>query len=297
MNINDFFILEKVLNESSFSKIIKASAKQEYKYLSAYFPVVIKTFDFKLDIKNINKEALILKELSNNDKNNSLIVKFYDFFMLDNQYYLIMEYIHGYNLYDLIKLLWIEEIDNFGEKNISYTLYFKYKDNEILQFLISMTYILKFIHDNNIVHRDIKPENFMIDQKNNAIKLVDFGFSSSTVIKNDFFYEFRIQGTPDFIAPELLENIKKEDFNPEMYKKSDVWSLGITFYNFLYGKVPPEILKTENLKQLKEVLKTDISFSFNYKSDFKIIPILQKMINKDYKNRSNIEEILEELKK
>jgi serine/threonine protein kinase len=73
-----------------------------------------------------------------------------------------------------------------------------------------------YLHNMNICHRDIKPENILFD-KNNEIKLIDFGFSfcygnQNLKINDDF-------GTPSYACPEMH---KGEKYNPEL---PDVWIL------------------------------------------------------------------------
>ena len=92
----------------------------------------------------------------------------------------------------------------------------------------------------SLIHQDIKPANILIDEDGNA-RLSDFGLSKciaeSSVVRSKDFYERKVNtteslsGTPYFMAPELWENVR-----PSV--KSDIFSLGVTFFNALTGEHP-----------------------------------------------------------
>lgn len=88
---------------------------------------------------------------------------------------------------------------------------------------------LKDMHDAGYVHADIKPNNIMLDNSGN-VKLIDFGQSC----KNGTVKE-RIQGTPDYIAP---EQVKRQ---PITYK-TDLFNLGATMYWLLTGRHVPTLI-------------------------------------------------------
>jgi serine/threonine protein kinase len=78
-----------------------------------------------------------------------------------------------------------------------------------------------------IIHRDIKPANILISK--GIYKLADYGFALSEIapINKAIFQNFSV-GTPNYMAPEtILYNIYNE--------KTDIWALGIVFYEMLYG--------------------------------------------------------------
>jgi len=86
-----------------------------------------------------------------------------------------------------------------------------------------------YCHGLGIVHRDLKPENILIDKElNNSVKVIDFG--TSVFYKKNAEFLDKVQGTPYYIAPEVLN--KKYD------ERCDVWSLGVLLYILLSGKPP-----------------------------------------------------------
>ncbi|KAF5389193.1 hypothetical protein D9757_003418 [Collybiopsis confluens] len=93
---------------------------------------------------------------------------------------------------------------------------------------------IQFLHRRGVVHNDIKPANILLSAKGVPV-LCDFGFaeaydvSSPTAFHSKFAY-----GTPEYLAPERARGI------PHDTRKSDVWSLGVTFFEILIGRTPFE---------------------------------------------------------
>ena len=85
----------------------------------------------------------------------------------------------------------------------------------------------KYLHSNGIIHRDLKPANILM--KGDNCKISDFGFAKSledgnTVMKS-------IVGTPLYMSPQILKKTKYTT-------KSDLWSIGLIYYEMLHGKTP-----------------------------------------------------------
>jgi serine/threonine protein kinase len=92
---------------------------------------------------------------------------------------------------------------------------------------------LNAMHQHGIVHCDIKPNNIIIN-KSGSIKIIDLGQSCKIgTIKS------RIQGTPDYIAP---EQVKRKPLGP----KTDIFNLGATMYWALTGKHAPTLIPKKN---------------------------------------------------
>jgi serine/threonine protein kinase len=90
---------------------------------------------------------------------------------------------------------------------------------------------LDYMHKRGIVHRDLKPENVMVDEQDH-IKLIDFGIAMKEDARRLTFVNMSsMLGTPDYIAPEQVQG-KRGD------QRSDMYSLGIMFYEMLTGQVP-----------------------------------------------------------
>ena len=88
---------------------------------------------------------------------------------------------------------------------------------------------LKYVHSRDIILVDIKPENILYYEDEDAVRYNDFGLS----IYNDIIFKSQIAGTQFYMAPELF-------FNKIIDKKSDIWSLGMTFIYMLTEMLPQE---------------------------------------------------------
>jgi len=90
---------------------------------------------------------------------------------------------------------------------------------------------LDYIHNHGVVHRDLKPENIMVDGAD-RIKLIDFGIAALAGARRLTFAKFsQTLGTPDYISPEQIKGKRGDG-------RSDIYALGVMFYEMLTGKVP-----------------------------------------------------------
>ena len=116
---------------------------------------------------------------------------------------------------------------------------------------------LMHLKQNNILHRDIKPENILFRNIINAsgkikeedIVLADFGFSVSTF---DFPFHHPRCGTPGYVAPEIL---KLKSRNTTYGHACDIFSLGITFFHMLCGRLPYDAKNCNELLDRNEECK------------------------------------------
>jgi len=120
---------------------------------------------------------------------------------------------------------------------------------EVQCYLVQLVNCLKHLHSNRIIHRDLKLGNVFLNEKM-EIKVGDFGLAC----KLEFDGERRrtVCGTPNYIAPEILEN--KDGHSYEV----DVWSVGVIIYTMLVGKPPFE---TPDVKTTYQKIKAN-SYSF-----------------------------------
>lgn len=171
----------------------------------------------KLIQERFEKEAIILEELS--DESDGMIPRLYAYFIEEDEFYLVQEYINGQTL--------TERIKTQGA----------FTEQQVRDWLLDILPILTYIHSRGIVHRDIKPDNIMLRQRDNKPILIDFGAvkeTMSTVITNSGNSSRSIViGTPGFMPVEQMAG-------RPMYA-SDIYSLGLTAIYLLTGKLPSEM--------------------------------------------------------
>ena len=143
------------------------------------------------------------------------IVGIYDFGQAGNLYYLLMEYVDGSNLRQVI---------DAG----------KLAPAEALAIVPQVCEALQYAHDEGVVHRDIKPENILLDKKGRA-KIADFGLAKLLAHPPGSFTltdTQQVMGTPHYMAPEQLTSTRAVDH------RADIYSLGVVFYEMLTGELP-----------------------------------------------------------
>uniref|UniRef100_A0A6C0E0K0 Protein kinase domain-containing protein n=1 Tax=viral metagenome TaxID=1070528 RepID=A0A6C0E0K0_9ZZZZ len=175
---------------------------------------------------------------------------------------------------NIVKFICAERIRDVYYINMEYcnigdVHHFAKRDNSTVKlscFLSDIVGGLEYMHSLNIMHRDIKLQNFLVDYNNGiyTFKISDFGFAcydlygmeEDDIDVNDPLCRkyYKMCGTPYYMAPEIilnlkgLENIthyerdKKKDTKEtpsKFYDKSiDIWSLGISIFEYVVGKLP-----------------------------------------------------------
>lgn len=119
----------------------------------------------------------------------------------------------------------IVQMDYFPGKMLSPKNDFTLTD--MLGVFIQVSRALAYMHQLGYVHTDVKPENILVDPAGTAI-LIDFGVACKRRSSKN-----RVQGTPEFMAPEQLSKKPLDE-------RTDVYNLGTTMYKILTGKVAPE---------------------------------------------------------
>ena len=146
--------------------------------------------------------------------NHNNIVTVYDAGSQGGEYYMAMEYIEGRTLKDLVA-----RQGPFPEKLVRYLLVHACRG-------------LQYAHEREIVHRDIKGGNMMLTTRDRQLKIMDFGLAKvlSEVRKQDQ-NDTRAVGTPFYMSPEQI-------LGGEIDRRSDIYSLGVTFFEIATGTVP-----------------------------------------------------------
>lgn len=102
---------------------------------------------------------------------------------------------------------------------------------EVKCYVLQICNAIKYLHSHRVIHRDLKLGNLFLNDKM-EVKIGDFGLA--TKLEFDGERKRTICGTPNYIAPEVLEG--KQGHSYEV----DIWSLGVIIYTFIIGKPPFE---------------------------------------------------------
>jgi serine/threonine protein kinase len=160
--------------------------------------------------ERFTREAQALARL-----NHPNIVTVYDFGETNGLYYLLMEFVDGMSLRQLLQSR-------------------KLAPEEALVIVPSICVALQYAHEQGIVHRDIKPENILLD-KQGRVKIADFGIAKLLGADGkveSLTGEQGVVGTPHYMAPEQVEKPSIVDH------RADIFSLGVVFYEMLTGELP-----------------------------------------------------------
>jgi tRNA A-37 threonylcarbamoyl transferase component Bud32 len=160
--------------------------------------------------ERFGREARTLAKL-----NHPHVVAVHDFGEAGGLYYLVMEYVDGPNLRQVLQT---------G----------RLAPEQALAVVPQLCEALQYAHEEGVVHRDVKPENILLD-KRGRVKIADFGLAK---LLNRPRAEFtltgsrQVMGTLDYMAPEQRNSPLAIDH------RADIYSLGVVFYEMLTGELP-----------------------------------------------------------
>lgn len=244
---------------------------------------VYKAFDLKLErfvaIKFLSEALSKKTELVNRFRNEARnqaklnhpnIISVYGYEEESNFFAIIMEYFSGFSLEELIR----------QKEKLSLI--------ESLTIVKQILYGISFAHKNGLLHRDIKPSNVLIDRNGN-VKMMDFGISSSLYINEP--NSINHSGTLLYLSPEQIEG-------KPVSERSDIYSIGFTFYEMLTGKPLHNV--NNNFELVNEKLNNSIRN--NVLSDANIPGSVRAIISKaifinPQKRFSSCDDFLSELSK
>ena len=211
-------------------------------------------------IERFKKEAFVSASFSQEN-----VLAIYDFIYAARTYYLVMEFVDGHDLRDIIDLssplppyvaaLIIREIAT----GIEYT------------------------HNKSVIHRDIKPSNILISH-HGEVKLIDFGVAKDET-PSKLTITGMIVGTPSYMSPEQANG---DPISPQ----SDVYSLGVLLYEMLTGVKP--FLGDTNTEVLMKIVKGKFPTpkKYNREIPWRLVNIVKKAMRRDtdkrYRNASEL---------
>lgn len=204
-------------------------------------------------IERFKKEAFVSASFSQEN-----VLAIYDFIYASKSYFLVMEYVDGHDLRDIIDFsaplppsvaaLIIREV----AKGIEYT------------------------HNKSVIHRDIKPSNILISH-HGEIKLIDFGVAKDET-PSKLTLTGMIVGTPSYMSPEQANG-------DPLGAQSDIYSLGVLLYEMLTGVKP--FLGDTNTEVLMKIVKGKFPSpkKYNREIPLRLVQIVKKAMRRDTDKR------------
>ena len=182
-------------------------------------------------IKRFHQEAMLLEKLAH-----PRVVRIYESGQIDGHHYIAMEYVTGKSLTALMRER--EEVAA-GQPTVAseaappMPTFRPFPEPAVLRVLEQMARVLQEAHELGVIHRDIKPDNIIVTNTERwDIKLLDFGIAKDTRELHTMVSQTgQVIGTPAYMSPEQCEG-KRLDI------RSDIYSLGVTAYQLLAGRLP-----------------------------------------------------------
>ncbi|KAF3616751.1 CBL-interacting serine/threonine-protein kinase 9 [Capsicum annuum] len=218
--------LGKTLGEGSFAKVKYAKNVQTGDHVA---------------IKIINRERVLRQNIMEQIKReistmklirHPNVVRIFEVMASKTKIYIILEYVHGGELFD--------EIARHG----------RLKEDEARRYFQQLINAVDYCHSRGVYHRDLKPENLLLDSFG-TMKVSDFGLSALSKQVRDDGLLHTACGTPNYVAPEVLTD-KGYDGTT-----TDVWSFGVILFVLMAGYLP---FDEPNLNSLyRKILKASFS--------------------------------------
>lgn len=273
--INDYKI-EKSIGLGKFG-VVYIGSKNDHLYILKF----VHSSQFNKNEIEVFKKV---SELCLNDKANYI-----EEFVLNDYNVIVSNYLeNSIDLFDYIER--VKDPNYIKKYNITESV-IQYNIVKIMQCLFEQ---LDCMHLNNIVHMDIKPENILL-QKNSQFVItyatfIDFGLSCT----KDMYdatngVVCQTSGTLEYMAPELIMQYSKKiipnktysfakPLTLNNYKKTDIWSLGLTFYLLITNSLPYELIKS-NYTDYHSIIE------YYYNIQDSQISIVDAFTDKEYQER------------
>ncbi|CAD8054262.1 unnamed protein product [Paramecium primaurelia] len=248
------FSLKAILGKGSYGTVYFG------REMNTQLPVALKVIDHSKTqnytqlYQSLHKEIEIMKKLKHSN-----IVELYEVYSTPNNTYLVQEYCNGPDLKQYL-----------SEKKIL-------EEDQAIKMIKQIANGLKEIVSNNFIHRDLKPANILMHD--GQCKIGDFGFSRP--LPSECVMESLV-GTPLYMAPQILT---KQQYT----SKCDVWSLGLIFYEMLFGTLP--WMATNYMELIYRINNCKLTFPKNNKISKESLSFIQGCLHKDEVQRFSWNEV------
>jgi serine/threonine protein kinase len=216
----------------------------------------------KVSLRRFEKEAIAIGQLTHPN-----IVQVYEFVADSEKPHLIMEYVDGCSLADVLR----------NERTVPV--------QRVIDWVIQISSAIQHAHEKGIVHRDLKPSNILISESRagDSIKLVDFGIAKLAPRAGsvtELTQTGEVFGSPNYMSPEQC-------MGKPVDGRSDIYSLGCIIYEALSGK---NLFSGENsIQYLVQHISSPVTGQLKSLRGFGVpiplIAVIEKMLQKDPNKR------------
>ncbi|XP_071963693.1 serine/threonine-protein kinase PAK 4-like isoform X2 [Antedon mediterranea] len=217
----------------------------------------------KMDLRKQQRRELLFNEVViMRDYKHPNIVEMYDSYLVGDELWVVMEFLEGGALTDIVTHAKLEE-------------------EQIAFVCKSILTALSFLHSQGVIHRDIKSDSILLTH-DGKVKLSDFGFCAQ--VSHDMPKRKSLVGTPYWMAPEVISRLP---YGPEV----DIWSLGIMVMEMVDGEPPffnePPL---QAMRRIRDMPPPKLKNT--YRASPRLQGFLEKMLIRDPSQRANAYELL-----
>uniref|UniRef100_A0A182JZG7 Protein kinase domain-containing protein n=1 Tax=Anopheles christyi TaxID=43041 RepID=A0A182JZG7_9DIPT len=162
-------------------------------------------------------------------------------------------------------------------------------ENTAKFYFYQLCHAIYYLHGEGITHRDLKPDNILLQDSNEytLLKVSDFG---SSKFQDSITFMRTICGTPEYVAPEILESSGQKMYTCQV----DVWSLGVVLYTMLSGLLPFGNMNGKN--DAEQIMRGNFSMAqpvWRSGQSCRSKKLIYDILNVDPNQRPSIEMLLE----
>ncbi|MBD2356142.1 serine/threonine protein kinase [Tolypothrix sp. FACHB-123] len=263
-------VIKVISDEGGFGRTYLAEdvdKLNEWCVVKQFAPKIQGTSALKKAVELFQEEAKQLQKLGEHPQIPTLLA----YFEQDNYLFLVQQYIDGQNLLQELRRGVI------------------YDENKIIQLLLDLLPILKFIHERGVIHRDIKPQNIIRRQSDGRLVLIDFGSSKQLTATVHTQIGTTI-GSHGYTPMEQMQDGKA-------FPSSDLFSLGATCFHLLTKIRPSQLLMQKGYAWVNSWQQyVNNERSHEVRTDVNLDRVLNKLLTTDIQKRyQSADEVIKDL--